>query len=1027
MARLEAIAKGLYYPTPLRVIDFIAGMVEPAPVVPGVPWRILDVCAGEGDAVARLAEAWNLEAYGVELDAARAAAANGKLKICFHGSYHQLKAEAAFQALFLNPPYDWGERDGVTSRQEVQFLMDAVQWLQPGGLLVFVPPRHVLEIPAFRDFMRQHFTNIHALSFPEPEVGAFDQVIVIAKWGGGGFRYGSIAAIENPGELEAIGPHSRYNDFDFKLLNPAALDTFDLDGFDPVSAAPSWDPEHPTWGYSTPQWDILVGERGSLATRPLVAPRPGHQAMLLAAGALDGAELASGQLLKGGSEKIVVEIAEEDATIERDRIVSRLSVLDLRTGEYETWRADEDPERTARWFEENGPDLARAIQSAYTPSFDGDLGSFQDALSGMTAPGLLPGRSEPEFLLQQQEAAAATAFWWGRGAKSAVISGEMGTGKTSMAILATQLAKCDRTVVMCPSHLVPKWIRECEKITGRKGIAVTARDIGDVDAFFASERAQYLILSKEMAKLGARWTPAFQTRTIIVEKEVPDLDADRRDYRYGYGWGYSQPVPMKTVREKIEVVICPDCGATQAVEGIHLTPAAFDRKVQRSCLECRAPMWQSTPISAKGTKRWPLAHHINRRYKRRYALVMDECHQYAGANSDQSKAAQDLCSGARKILAMTGTFYGGRASSIFHLLFKVDAQFRQMYGYSECDRFVAHHGLFERRYEEEERTSVYGYRRGGKRSGGRIREIPGMSPAMIPLILPYTLFVKLKDLRLELPPYEERVELLEHDADIRNAASRLMGDVKNVLRKHSDILGQYLMACLGYPDCPEQEERIVSHNEETGMDELIATAPAFPQRVLPKDQRVVEIAKEEKAAGRQVLVYFTQTHRRDARMRVKAALEAEGLRVAVLDANVAPDKREEWLEKAQKTGFDVMLTNGRLVETGMDLLFAATIIQYGTEYSVPSLRQSIRRSWRLGQIKPIKVIFLAYRETMQEAAIGLIARKMRAAEMVDGDENGGLAQFDESGTNFFVELAHEAIAGTRVPASTSFAEHAVLG
>lgn len=1412
MARLEAIAKALYYPSPLRVVDFIAQLVEPLPIDVDEPRRLLDVCAGEGDAAARLASAWGLEAYGVELDADRAASAKRKLKVCLHGSYHQLVAPAAFQVLFLNPPYDWGEKDGVSARQEVQFLMDATEWLQPGGLLVFIPPRHVLEIEAFREFMRRQYGQIAAWSFPSPEVDAFDQVVVLARKNGGyHYSYGDIRCFETPEELQVLDPECRYS-LDFHLPRPVALDSFKLKGINPVDIAPSWD-TNPTWAYASRQWDILVGGRGLQGMRPLAQPRPGHQAMLLAAGALDGCELTDGTILKGGSEKIKIEFEEEDALVIRERIVSRLSVLDLKTGDYETWRADSDPERTAEWFKDHGEDLARAIQTAYTPSFDGDLTLFEKALSRLHAPGILPGRTKPEFLLQQKEAAAATAFWWGKGQKSVVISGEMGTGKaqpltakvltpsgwkrmgdiqvgdqvinpeggtatvvgvfpqgrkptfkvtfcdgssteccdehlwqvntplrkwrgqapqvlslqefrgklfhsngnrqyfiplvspveldakdlpldpyllgvllgdggitrassvstadpdilaeiepllpdgvtirpdtskynfalttgrrgalnpitealrslelfghrsetkfipskylyasvnqrvallqglldtdgsvasskgtcieysssaphlaegvvalvqslggvatkssripkytykgevkkgllsyrvictlppdvqpfrlprklakyrpgtkygptrsfdkveyigeqecqcikldsenqlyvtddyivthnTSMATMATTLAKFPKVIVMCPSHLVPKWIRECEKITGKEGIAVTARTISEVDAFFADcgnsdleDRCEevldtfggthtqsvlgrtirsaletlggdsgedddilsmvqgkahkrrvhprFLILSKEMAKLGAKWMPAFQTRTVVIEKEVDDYEA-RGSYNYGYGYGY-QPVPKKKIKQKIEAVICPDCGEVQISEGIPLRPSAFNLKAQRSCVACKAPMWQATPISAKGTKRWPLAKYINKRYKRRYALVIDEAHQVAGANSDQSKAAQDLCSGARKILAMTGTLYGGRASSIFHLLYKVDPTFRQMYAYNECDRFVAHHGLFEQRFEEEERTSVYGYRRGGAKSGGRIREIPGMSPAMIPTLLPYTLFIKLKDLRLELPPYEEQVELVDHDSDILDASTRLQGDVKAILRKHPEILGQYLMACLGYPDCPEQDETIVSRDRETGDEEVVATAPAFPQRVLPKDERVVEIVKEENAQGRQVLVYFSQTHRRDARMRVKSALEAEGLRVKVLDANVPPDKREEWLERAQQEGFDVMLTNGRLVETGMDLLFAATIIQYGTEYSVHSLRQSLRRSWRLGQRKPIKVIFLVYRGTMQEVAINLIARKMRAAEMVDGDENGGLAQFDESGSNFFLELAQEAV------------------
>lgn len=93
----------------------------------------------------------------------------------------------------------------------------------------------------------------------------------------------------------------------------------------------------------------------------------------------------------------------------------------------------------------------------------------------------------------------------------------------------------------------------------------------------------------------------------------------------------------------------------------------------------------------------------------------------------------------------------------------------------------------------------------------------------------------------------------------------------------------------------------------------------------------------------------------------------------------------------------------------MDLLFAHTIVQYGTEYSLATLRQSIRRSWRLGQTKPIRVIFLAYSGTMQATALDLISKKMRAAELVDGDESGGLAQHDSDGGNMLLEIAHRVL------------------
>jgi hypothetical protein len=160
--------------------------------------------------------------------------------------------------------------------------------------------------------------------------------------------------------------------------------------------------------------------------------------------------------------------------------------------------------------------------------------------------------------------------------------------------------------------------------------------------------------------------------------------------------------------------------------------------------------------------------------------------------------------------------------------------------------------------------------------------------------------------------------------------------VKNVLRKHPEVLSQYLMACLGYPDCPEQDEAIYATNKEDGGGGTvcIANINAIEPGLLPKDIRLIEIAKEEKAERRKVLVFFSQTHRRDARHRVKKGLEDAGLKVVILEPTVAPDKREAWLKKAERDGFDVMLTNGRLVETGLDLIFAATIIQYGIEYCV---------------------------------------------------------------------------------------------
>jgi len=1005
MARLEAIARALYYPSPDRVVGIIGDTVR---LDDSEGAALLDPCAGEGAAAAALARRWNVLSYGVELHKGRAEASARVLTWAQQGSYHQLTAisEAGeplaseghypaagarpFGILFLNPPYDDGtDETGADMRQEVEFLRATTPFLAPGGLLVFIPPRKILKIEAFREFMQRNYIDIRAYAFPAPEVEAFDQVVVLARRGSsGGYCYSDVSALEDVGALPSLDTAEPY-----EISVPVATARVALVG----RAPESYQPLENEGAWLAQQWDAHTGEGAAHSLAPLVAPRPGHQAMLLAAGALNGLELSDGDarlLVKGGSRKVTAVIEGEGETIHRERIASYLSVLDLSTGILDSWQVEDDQTKTGDWFKLHGEALASGILAAHSPQFrPSDLDAYD--LAGLRAPGILPGRSEPEILQVQREASAAVVHrWYGgptpsrrrRGHKAVILCGEMGTGKTTMAIVASELARADKVVVVCPTHLVPKWAREIEIITGRPGSAMIAKRLADIDTFFAaSNSATYLVLSKETAKLGARWETACATGSKVVTREVKRAE----------DWSSRTISEMVSERRKFDA--CPACGAE----------VTLDPKVQSKCAGCSEPLYQFTPITAKGTKRWPLAAYLHHRYARRYVLVVDEAHQHAKGETDQARAVHQLMTGARKILVMTGTLYGGRASSIFHLLYRLDPAFRAAYKATDCATFVQHHGLFETIHKEDERTSTFGYRKGN--TGGRIREIPGMSPAMIPLLLPYTVFVKLRDLRLELPEYTEEVLLVEPDAGVLAAVSRFQGELRALIREHPRALGAYLQACLGWPDRPDQREDIYDIDEDGERTEVLASVDAIEGDLWPKDEALIDLVHKEHAKERKVLVFFTQTHRRDARPRVRAALEAAGLRVVILDSNVEPEKREEWMRAQVRAGFDVMFTNGRLVETGLDLMFANTIVQYGIEYSINTLRQSIRRSWRLGQDKPVRVVFMGYRGTMQATAIDLIARKMRAAELVDGDMAGGLAQFDAGGGNFLLELAHEVL------------------
>ncbi|MFP3693485.1 DEAD/DEAH box helicase, partial [Burkholderia sp. SIMBA_048] len=86
---------------------------------------------------------------------------------------------------------------------------------------------------------------------------------------------------------------------------------------------------------------------------------------------------------------------------------------------------------------------------------------------------------------------------------------------------------------------------------------------------------------------------------------------------------------------------------------------------------------------------------------------------------------------------------------------------------------------------------------------------------------------------------------------------------------------------------------------------------------------------------------------------------------AVLRASVEASRREDWIAEQLDRGIDVLITNPDLVKTGLDLLEFSTIVFMQSGYNVYTLPQAARRSWRIGQKQPVKVIYLGYADTSQ--------------------------------------------------------------
>jgi hypothetical protein len=68
----------------------------------------------------------------------------------------------------------------------------------------------------------------------------------------------------------------------------------------------------------------------------------------------------------------------------------------------------------------------------------------------------------------------------------------------------------------------------------------------------------------------------------------------------------------------------------------------------------------------------------------------------------------------------------------------------------------------------------------------------------------------------------------------------------------------------------------------------------------------------------------------------------------------------------------------------MDLLSHPSLIFYESGYSLHTLRQASRRSWRIGQRQPVHAFFLHYEDTMQSACLRLMGKKLLVSLAMEG-------------------------------------------
>lgn len=402
-------------------------------------------------------------------------------------------------------------------------------------------------------------------------------------------------------------------------------------------------------------------------------------------------------------------------------------------------------------------------------------------------------------------------------------------------------------------------------------------------------------------------------------------------------------------------------------------------------------------------------------------LVVDEGHEYKNEGSAQGQAMGVLASQCAKTLLLTGTLMGGYADDLFHLLWRINPSRMIEDGFrpgrngsmgAAAMAFMREHGVLKDIYKE--RSGPSHRTANGKQMSVRTSKAPGFGPVgIMRYVLPMTVFLKLRDVGQKvLPPIEERFIDIAMTEEQSSAYARmqasLIGELRQAMaRKDSSLLGVVMNVLLAWPDCCFRAETVL---HPRSRQPLLIQPPVFADdQAAPKEAELLRICQQEKAQGRRVLAYSIYSGARDTTARLKALLEHQGLKVAVLRASVDAARREDWVADQVERGIDVLICNPELVKTGLDLLEFPTIVFMQSGYNVYTVQQAARRSWRIGQKQPVKVLYLGYAGSSQMECLRLMAKKIAVAQSTSGDmPDTGLGVLnDDAGDSLEMALARK--------------------
>ncbi len=1026
MTRLAAQEKMQYYPTPQPVATEVARRLVLPETGDGII-RLLDPCAGDGKPLqlmgdylkARdLKEQFEIETWGVELHPGRAREAAERLDNVVQAPFQSVNwkpRHGLATVLFLNPPYDTSDHSEYR-RQETYFLKKATQALVKDGILIYIIN------PSSADWhtgklLYENYFALEFYRFPADLYDRFNQLVVMGRkrekpgaWYSYSDEVYSFQALDGR-SYSHHDPPTLYDFSDFTVGRSYRLTT--VHSYQAELTRALWTKEEICEALTAPSTPFVPARNDAKVTA-VESLRRGHKASAMASGAMGTVPVGDGIMKSRAIPRIEVrEYKKSDGTRYREEVTQwDTHVTYITQNGIEEYEGAE----VTGFFEKHIAEIANSLNDRMTTMTVENPPTPEELhlLQLLSQDRLRPDGSGESGLYVAQKSSAVAASRALAEHHVAHLVGEMGFGKSTVAAAVIEMDDRYPALISCPPNLIHKWKRELEGVI--PGVdAKVALDIHDLQRYIAGYQPgdKLVIISKDSTwPYGSGWEPVFNVRHTLPasdsRKRQQKLRRPFNDALQAYKEAQAElrnaeeteradlrdeaaHLRHKALKKARAYRTCPHCGhALDTEDDYYSTRVSY-------CPHCDAPLfqWQRDQY---GNAKMPFDIYVRDQAAGFFKLfVVDEVHRMKGQATTRGEGFGRMSNVVGDTLTLTGTFFGGVASSIFHLLWRSTPQLiADGWDKSEKTRWIATYGRLKKIYRSQSGSSARNARQWRQQN---IKELAGISPTVFKYIFPTMIFRTMADLGVVLPDFNDEIVRLEMTDAQRHDYERIKDWTWDKVQEHGPkAVAMWFQWILSRPNSGFRDETV--HFKHTGATLDVSAVIEDESALLPKEQWLVNHCQEEVANGRRVIVYLRQTGTRNIRPRIEKILRAAGINAVQLPDSVGTDKREAWLMKHQP---DVLLVNPRRVAVGLDLVMYQDVVFYEIEYSLYVLWQAVRRVWRLGQHRKVKAHYLVYSDTMEEAGLAWIGKKKAAATRMMGDSLAG-ALVDDSEDNSIVAV-----------------------